>query len=462
MGKARNLYSKKNSGWDKAGNSMSASRHVANKMESCKLQRALTQLPLLELGWGSPATPPSLGLIDSTLVLEALQARLLHPITFTLSHQPNITTISNQHLLRLQSPQTSTMPSIGPQLPPHLQKRKRTPEGDDTPQTAPPPKATRRANDDEIALDSDSSDDGYGPSAPKAPSTSKPTIGPSLPPSATRPSQPIGPSLPPSSASNDPSNTAPRRVLGAAPPPAPLSQRPPGSPSPPSDHDSSSEDDYGPALPSTNPSSRNTSHLPSRRPPTPPPAAPKRDDWMLAPPTAPSSRTVPDPTKLKPRKFASSSKAPSSGSGVSSIWTETPEEKARRLANAVLGREDPSTNPAAGAVTAGGGGKGGMVSFQRTAADEEKIRAYAEQTRGRSLVEEFAKAKKEGKREKDGGGKGEGGKKEGEDGDDDPSKRAFDWEKDMKVGGQISNSQRQQLLNRAANFGGRFQKGSFL
>ena len=49
-----------------------------------------------------------------------------------------------------------------------------------------------------------------------------------------------------------------------------------------------------------------------------------------------------------------------------------------------------------------------------------------------------------------------------DDDDDDPSKRAFDWEKDMKVGGQISNSQRQQLLNRAANFGGRFQKGSFL
>lgn len=374
------------------------------------------------------------------------------------------------------------MPSIGPQLPPHLQKRKRTPEDDDTPQTAPPPKATRRANDDEIALDSDSSDDGYGPSAPKAPSTSKPTIGPSLPPSATtrpsqpigpslpppsattRPSQPIGPSMPPASTSNDTSNTAPRRVLGPAPPPAPLSERPPRSPSPPrnSESDSDSDDDYGPALPSTNPASTSTTAHPSRRPPSPPPTAPKRDDWMLAPPTAPSSRTAPDPTKLKSRKFASSSKAPSSGSGISSIWTETPEEKARRLANAVLGREDPSTAPAS--VSAGGAGKGGMVSFKRTAADEEKIRAYAEQSRGRSLVEEFAEAKKEGKREKDGGGGGkkEGKGKEGDDDDDDPSKRAFDWEKDMKVGGQISNSQRQQLLNRAANFGGRFQKGSFL
>lgn len=413
---------------------------------------------------------------------EALQARLLHHMNIepnsefhafqsatplSLNHQPNTTTTtSNQHSLRFQPPQTSTMPSIGPQLPPHLQKRKRTPADDDTSQTAPPPKATRRANDDEIALDSDSSSDGYGPSAPNAPSKSKPTIGPSLPPSATtRPSQPIGPSMPPPSASNKPDsgNTPPRRILGPAPPPAPLSQRPPRSPSPPrnSNSDSDSDDDYGPALPSTNPASTTTAH-PSRRPPSPPPAAPKRDDWMLAPPSAPSSRTAPDPTKLKSRKFASSSKAPSSGSGsgsgISSIWTETPEEKARRLANAVLGREDPSTNPAAGAVTAGGGGgKGGMVSFRRTAADEEKIRAYAEQTRGRSLVEEFAEAKKEGKREKEGGG----GKKKDED-DDDPSKRAFDWEKDMKVGGQISNSQRQQLLNRAANFGGRFQKGSFL
>ncbi|KAK0753824.1 hypothetical protein B0T18DRAFT_397890 [Schizothecium vesticola] len=128
---------------------------------------------------------------------------------------------------------------------------------------------------------------------------------------------------------------------------------------------------------------------------------------MLAPPTAPSSRTAPDPTKLKSRKFASSSKAASSGSGsgVSSIWTETPEEKARRLANAVLGREDPSTTAAAAVTTAGGGGGGGgMVSFRRTAADEEKIRAYAEQTRGRSLVEEF-RATKEAK------GKGKGGRR---------------------------------------------------
>jgi hypothetical protein len=114
------------------------------------------------------------------------------------------------------------------------------------------------------------------------------------------------------------------------------------------------------------------------------------------------------------------------------------------LANAVLGREDPSVTPIQGPAA---------KSSKSTRADEEKIRAFTEQTRGRSLVEEHQAKKK--------AGKGEGGKK-GEEEEDDPSKRAFDWEKDMKVGGQISNSQRQQMVNRAANFGGRFQKGSFL
>lgn len=59
-------------------------------------------------------------------------------------------------------------------------------------------------------------------------------------------------------------------------------------------------------------------------------------------------------------------------------------------------------------------------------------------------------------------GQGYGGKGEHDDGDDDPSKRAFDWEKDMKVGGSISGSQKRQLLSKAANFGGRFEKGNYL
>jgi hypothetical protein len=45
--------------------------------------------------------------------------------------------------------------------------------------------------------------------------------------------------------------------------------------------------------------------------------------------------------------------------------------------------------------------------------------------------------------------------------DDDPSKRAFDREKD--IGGmQIGRSQRKEMMNRAANFSSKFAGGKYL
>jgi hypothetical protein len=52
---------------------------------------------------------------------------------------------------------------------------------------------------------------------------------------------------------------------------------------------------------------------------------PKSDEWM----------SKIDPTKLKNRKFTSSSSG--SAGAVSTIWTETPEEKRKRLENQVMG-----------------------------------------------------------------------------------------------------------------------------
>ncbi|KAK3902619.1 hypothetical protein C8A05DRAFT_15335 [Staphylotrichum tortipilum] len=380
------------------------------------------------------------------------------------------------------------MASIGPQLPPHLQKRKRTPE-DDADLGSPPPKASRRANDDEIPLDDDS-DDGYGPRAPasavstaKGPSRLAPSIGPSIDPS-------IGRSLPPTgTASNndeipldddsdsDAAGPAPpptRRVLGPAPPPAPLSERPPTGP----DSDDDSDDDWGPALPGSAAASRAGAAAAAARPAqssSAEPAVPKRDDWMLAPPPAGGGRTAPDPTKLKARKFASGPRAATDGkpAGVSSIWTETPEEKARRLANAVLGREDPN-NPS---PQPGGGSRPDASSGSdgKNKVDQARVRSYVEQTRGKSLVEEHQAARAAGKRTAGAGSSGapgrgdgdkwgakNGGAAEDDDEEDDPSKRAFNWEKDMKVGGRINNSQRKELLNRAANFSGRFSSGKYL
>lgn len=177
---------------------------------------------------------------------------------------------------------------------------------------------------------------------------------------------------------------------------------------------------------------------------------------MLAPP-APTSRTERDPTKLKARKFASGRAAAGNeahAGGVSAIWTETPEEKAKRLRDAVLGRSEatgPQPSKPERVKTSGG-----------SRADEEKIRSFTEQTRGKSLYEEHQIRKKE-----KGGDGGAGGKKKRtgdgeEEEEDDPSKRAFSWEKDMKSAGTISHSQRRELLNKSADFGGRFQKGSYL
>lgn len=401
------------------------------------------------------------------------------------------------------------MATIGPELPPHLQKRKRTPEDDADP-VSPPAKASRRHNEDEIPLDDDSDDD-FGPSVSQTAVNhdsinTRSTVGPSLPPGASSSSltsekRSIGPSRPPTirgdnneiqldddesedddDSEDDATGPAPppragpqpppKRVLGPAPPPADLSERPPTNPDPASSD--SDSDDWGPALPGATGSSRPGAASHPTRPSTTAqpaaPAAPKRDDWMLAPPTS-SGYRAPDPTKLKARKFASGPRAATEAkpAGVSSIWTETPEEKARRLANAVLGREDPANAGGAAARPAQATGSGRDRDSKAGAGDEARIKSYTEQTRGRSLVEEHQAARAAGKAaaasKADGGNNRWGGRAGGsgvEDEEDDPSKRAFDWEKDMKVGGRISNSQRKELLNRAANFSGRFQSGKYL
>ncbi|KAI0457478.1 hypothetical protein F5B21DRAFT_95172 [Xylaria acuta] len=410
------------------------------------------------------------------------------------------------------------MASIGPTLPPHLAKRKRTP--DDEASTDSPPTKIRasesaQADNGEIGLESDS-DDGYGPSAP-GPAT-RPSIGSSLPPSIgpTPPPPPTasaGPSLPQESANKvaldtedeetvGPSAPPPpppttnsarpsigptlpstntdeipldnedeedmgpappesKRIHGPAPPPAALSERPPV----PADSESDSDDDYGPALPSSAPhQQRQARALEAAEAEAATSKAPKRDDWMLAPPSAGGYRAA-DPTKLKARRFNSGPRANTSGSGggeISSIWTETPEEKRKRLENAVLGRDTSSgPNPTSNSAHP----KPTMT--KEDAEQAARIRSFTEAMRGRSLYEEHQAARAQGS---SGSGSGSGsssrtagGKKSWVDEEeDDPSKRAFDKEKDMKLGGRIGASQRRELLNKAADFGGRFAKGKYL
>ncbi|KAL7939607.1 hypothetical protein V8C35DRAFT_287135 [Trichoderma chlorosporum] len=157
---------------------------------------------------------------------------------------------------------------------------------------------------------------------------------------------------------------------------------------------------------------------------------------MLAPPPSSSTFSERDTTRIRARKFASKPKPTSSTApGAPSIWTETPEEKLRRLQDSVLGRA-PSTSD------------GLTEEQQRKARRDEALAANIQAQRGKTLLEEHSKAA--------------GGKAKPDEEEDDPSKRAFDREKDMAVGGRITSTQRRDLINKSANFGGRFQKGSFL
>ena len=160
-----------------------------------------------------------------------------------------------------------------------------------------------------------------------------------------------------------------------------------------------------------------------------------------------------DPTKLKNRKFQSGKGPPTSSSGgkIGAVWTETPEQKRQRLEDEVLGRK-----PVAALESSG---DGETVARRKIADDknreaERKVTEYnSVNGRGGALMDEerwtgTGTEKRAGK-----------GKKEEE---DDPSKRAFDREKDMKVGGAVGYKDKKEMLSKAKNMGDRFARGSYL
>lgn len=346
---------------------------------------------------------------------------------------------------------------VGPELPPHLAKRKRSQEDEDTPNSPPRkvqaatapktlgPTLPPKTNPDELDIE-ESSEDEHGPSAvPKQAPSNAPSriVGPALPtknPDAIDLSESdddYGPSAK--------APTPPKRVLGPAPPPANLSERH----SHPAEADSSSDDDdYGPSLPPAPGSAAETAFLAQQAEErsiaantVQAPIKAQRADWMLAPPSDSDWTGKVDPTKLKNRKFASGkgSKAPAEKTGVSAIWTETPDEKRQRLKDEVLGRKDAAGSTRSTPKPAG--------LDREEAATARRIMEYNEKNRGKSLYaeREEATAKRGEKVE-----------------DDDPSKRGFDREKDMALGGRLGNGQKKEMLAKAADFGSRFQKGRYL
>lgn len=188
------------------------------------------------------------------------------------------------------------------------------------------------------------------------------TVGPELPPhllakrkrqaedeeedslQRDRPSQ--RPSRSPSSESGEKR----RRVVGPSLPPANLKERP--SDGADKDDSSSSDDDFGPALPDGQGSQIDGEAEASQRKALAEESAareaakkPQRDDWMIVPPKQDDWSSRVDPTKLRNRKFntGKGSKAPPpKGGGENTVWTETPDQKRQRLEDEVMGVRKPA------------------------------------------------------------------------------------------------------------------------
>jgi hypothetical protein len=328
------------------------------------------------------------------------------------------------------------MSAAGPDLPPHLlTKRKRQQEEAQKNQSS----TSSGANQESLKRQKVT-----GPELP--PSAASKPAGPSLPPTVSAPS--VGPTLPPS----EPQPTRP--IAGPAPPPAPLDERPTA---PPDSDDDSDDDGFGPSLPTAadlNPAANNSG--PSIPRPAEAPTRAQRDEWMTLPPQQDDLAARMDPSKMRARGFNTGKNARGgdktpAGGNIAAAWTETPEEKLKRLQDEAMG-----VKPAAA----------GHIDAKEAARNKEKeaeARRIREQTvsllpsntmhrqadkslqdkaRGPSLMAQHKESNPENK-------------------DDDPSKRAFNREKDIG-GSSLGLVDKKDLLNKASTFGSKFAGGSYL
>ncbi|KAJ7773645.1 hypothetical protein DFH07DRAFT_139142 [Mycena maculata] len=165
------------------------------------------------------------------------------------------------------------------------------------------------------------------------------------------------------------------------------------------------------------------------------PKAPKRDEWMLVPPSSSVLGNL-DPTKLKPRQFARTA-APSRSTD-NTLWTETPAERQQRLADEVVGTKRRAAN-AGDAPSA----EDELEARKRARVDEELRRGVAEhtrRTRGSALVDMH--------------------KAEQEDDEERRKKGIWDRDRDMALSGRLmDDGKRNKMIKEAKGLGDRFGTG---
>ncbi|KAJ7064102.1 hypothetical protein C8F01DRAFT_39385 [Mycena amicta] len=163
------------------------------------------------------------------------------------------------------------------------------------------------------------------------------------------------------------------------------------------------------------------------------PAAPKRDEWMLVPPTSSGLLGTLDPTKLSKGRQFSRGTASERSAGASILWTETPVERQQRLADEVVGKKHRLANASAKEED--------LESRKRARIDDELRQSVAEHTRrmrGPALVDMHSMAS---------------------DKDDDTA--IWDRNRDMGVGGQRMDAEkRNRMIKDAKGLGDRFSRGS--
>ncbi|KAI9889077.1 MAG: hypothetical protein M1814_005800 [Vezdaea aestivalis] len=279
-----------------------------------------------------------------------------------------------------------------------------------------------------------------------------PAIGPSLPPRLTKRKRSSDNSIDGYSDAAEPTNRSPspgesvvkkERVLGPSLPPAPICERPAEPALSNTSSSSDDDDDVGPALPpGPGEETVEESDLSDHRfilGYSAPVAEEKlqRETWMLEPPKHGDWTSKVDPTQLKSRKFngGKGAKGPARQGASDNTWTETPEQKRRRLQDEVMGIRKPGSTGESN--TAPPKGKREAVETAR------RIAEYDRRFRGKSLYEEHKQSTPKEK-------------------EDDPSARAFDREKDIAGGQKIGHAKRKELLGRAANFNDKFSGGNFL
>ncbi|KAF9560291.1 hypothetical protein CPC08DRAFT_665632 [Agrocybe pediades] len=306
-------------------------------------------------------------------------------------------------------PSTTPSANIGPQIPAHLLNAK-------------PDSGSK------LQVIDDDEDDG------PQPARAGPSIGPTMPPS-----RPVaGPSMPP------PSRDDGKRVLGPSLP----TYAPTYDPNAQYNDDDDSDDDIGPKpLPAGMQHQQSDAvreflereeKMRKAAEEAAKPKAPKRDEWMLVPPTSSGLLGNLDPTKLKPRQFSRGTTAPVNSKNDMSLWTETPQERLQRLADEVSGKKRRVTDaPVDEDETT-------VSKKRRRKAEEEAIRQgvdeHTRKSRGAALIDQHATSSTSKEKEE--------------------PPAIWDHSRDMGLGGRLmDDDKRKKMLQEAKSLGDRFGSG---